>query len=144
MVEIELKQKALISWSVVVKLPFEWWHVTQCHFESDCVWKLAPWNILSWAIASLDVWATAFWCLMTIWNCIFIVWEGGLCNIFMEERINPDVILLQQGGGGDDISNLTSTSKVLVKLERLYTLRKKLESTILVVSIFVEGKPRSF
>ncbi|XP_078315393.1 uncharacterized protein LOC144619896 [Crassostrea virginica] len=63
-------------------------------------------------------------------------------DLLMVERINPDVILLQLGG--NDISDSTSASDVLVKLERLITvLREKHPiSTIIVASIFCRRLPR--
>ena len=60
------------------------------------------------------------------------------------DRIHPDVILLQLGGGGGDISSCTSASDVLVRLKRLITvLRQKCrDSTIIVASIFCRRRPR--
>lgn len=58
-------------------------------------------------------------------------------DLLMVEGINPDVILLQRGGGGWSISDLTSASEVFVKVERLVTRRKTPESNIHVASFFV-------
>lgn len=63
-----------------------------------------------------------------------------ICKVYhldMVERINPDVIVLQLGGGGD-VNDTTCATDVLMKLKRLITvlMEKHPDSTIIVASIF--------